>query len=899
MLQSIKIFFFLLLCMSTGSVFAQQVKLSGKVIDSTQVGLEMANVIAFEKETNAMKGYSITDSKGHYKLSLEGGKVYNIRVSYIGFETKVEELNLGLKDLEFDLVLEGEENTLDAVELTYEMPVTIKGDTIVYDADSFSNGTEKKLEDVLENLPGVEVDDNGEVEVEGKKVTKVLVNGKEFFDGDTKVATQNIPADAIAKVEVLKNYSEVGAVSKVRNNEDNIALNIKLKTGKEKFWFGDVSAGAGASETDPSQEVKYNIKPKLFYYSPNSSVNLLTNFNNTGEPPFSRQDFFRFTGGLRNGPRESMTNVNVSDGGLGFSNTQNNRALEIVSNFAAVNFTQKVNDKVDIGGFGIVNNNQTIIKTESRTLYNESGLEENRLVNTNQETTQGIAKLNLDYVANANFQLDYSAIAKQNNALEATDVNSTARAEADTNLDEKPVSVNQNLNMYYTLNSKNIFALESSYLYQYNDPLFNSLSTDQPFSVLPTDPNQSIYNLFQFKEIRTHKIDFKLDYYYVINQKSNLNIAFGTTYLDQYYSSFINQKLDDDSIKTLDESDLVNDVDYTFRDVFGGVFYNMVSGIFTLRPGLTVHSYHTDDVQKNTEHVVDQTVLLPSVYARLQFKSSESLRFNYQMTTEFVDVGSRAEGYLLTSYNRLFGGNRALDQATYNRYSLSYFMFSMFSFTNIVARLSYDKKTDAIKNQVVLLNNGVDQVSTPINSEFADESFTALLRYGRTFKTLKVNASANLNQSKYTNIVNDEPVTADNLSQTYRVSLASNFKKAPNLELGYQKNLNKYTDQKSTTDQPFAKLDAIFLKNFILTADYSYYSFVNEGQNLENTYGFLNAKLYYQRQDSKWEFFLTGNNLTNNSNLVSDSFNQISNATQTTSYFVQPRLWLLTVKYNL
>ncbi|MGB0837742.1 MAG: carboxypeptidase-like regulatory domain-containing protein [Flavobacteriaceae bacterium] len=885
--------------MSTGSVFAQQVKLSGKVIDSTQVGLEMANVIAFEKETNAMKGYSITDSKGHYKLSLEGGKVYNIRVSYIGFETKVEELNLGSKDLEFDLVLEGEENTLDAVELTYEMPVTIKGDTIVYDADSFSNGTEKKLEDVLENLPGVEVDDNGEVEVEGKKVTKVLVNGKEFFDGDTKVATQNIPADAIAKVEVLKNYSEVGAVSKVRNNEDNIALNIKLKTGKEKFWFGDVSAGAGASETDPNEEVKYNIKPKLFYYSPNSSVNLLTNFNNTGEPPFSRQDFFRFTGGLRNGPRESMTNVNVSDGGLGFSNTQNNRALEIVSNFAAVNFTQKVNDKVDIGGFGIVNNNQTIIKTESRTLYNESGLEENRLVNTNQETTQGIAKLNLDYVANANFQLDYSVIAKQNNALEATDVNSTARAEADTNLDEKPVSVNQNLNMYYTLNSKNIFALESSYLYQYNEPLFNSLSTDQPFSVLPTDPNQSIYNLFQFKEIRTHKIDFKLDYYYVINQKSNLNIAFGTTYLDQYYSSFINQKLDDDSIKTLDESDLVNDVDYTFRDVFGGVFYNMVSGIFTLRPGLTVHSYHTDDVQNNTEHVVDQTVLLPSVYARLQFKSSESLRFNYQMTTEFVDVGSRAEGYLLTSYNRLFGGNRALDQATYNRYSLSYFMFSMFSFTNIVARLSYDKKTDAIKNQVVLLNNGVDQVSTPINSQFADESFTALLRYGRTFKTLKVNASANLNQSKYTNIVNDEPATADNLSQTYRVSLASNFKKAPNLELGYQKNLNKYTDQKSTTDQPFAKLDAIFLKNFILTTDYSYYSFVNEGQNLENTYGFLNAKLYYQRQDSKWEFFLTGNNLTNNSNLVSDSFNQISNATQTTSYFVQPRLWLLTVKYNL
>ena len=109
------------------------------------------------------------------------------------------------------------------------MPVTIRGDTLIYNADSFKNGTERKLEDVLKKLPGVEINDDGQIEVEGKIVAKVMVEGKEFFDGDSKLATKNIPANAVDKVQVLKTYSEVGQLSGVTNNQDNIAINIKLK----------------------------------------------------------------------------------------------------------------------------------------------------------------------------------------------------------------------------------------------------------------------------------------------------------------------------------------------------------------------------------------------------------------------------------------------------------------------------------------------------------------------------------------------------------------------------------------------------------------------------------------------------------------------------------------------
>ena len=176
----------------------------------------------------------LPNDKGKYKLSLEKNATYKLQVSYIGMKTFEEIITTKELNIDKDFSLKPD-NALDAVELTYEMPVTISGDTLTYNADSFKNGTERKLEDVLKKLPGVEVNDDGEIEVEGKAVSKVMVDGKDFFDGDSKLATKNIPANAVDKVQVLKNHSEVSQLSGVTNNQDNIAINIKLKEGKEEF----------------------------------------------------------------------------------------------------------------------------------------------------------------------------------------------------------------------------------------------------------------------------------------------------------------------------------------------------------------------------------------------------------------------------------------------------------------------------------------------------------------------------------------------------------------------------------------------------------------------------------------------------------------------------------------
>ena len=118
-------------------------------------------------------------------------------------KSAAERLETLTSDITKDFVLQ-EDNLLDEVELTYEMPVTVSGDTLTYNADSFNKGTERKLEDVLENLPELKSTMTARVEVEGKVVTKVMVEGKDFFDGDSKLATKNIPSNAVDKVQVLK-----------------------------------------------------------------------------------------------------------------------------------------------------------------------------------------------------------------------------------------------------------------------------------------------------------------------------------------------------------------------------------------------------------------------------------------------------------------------------------------------------------------------------------------------------------------------------------------------------------------------------------------------------------------------------------------------------------------------
>jgi hypothetical protein len=873
-------------------LISQNVKLEGVVKNKAGEPLEMANVIAFKKGTKFLQSYSITDSKGNYKLSLEENESYTLKVSYLGFNTQDLDVDISNNSggLTKDIILEEVNEALSEIEITYEMPVKIVGDTIVYNTDSFTSGKEKKLEDVLKKLPGIDIDENGEVEVEGKKVQKVLVEGKEFFDGDSKLATQNIPASAIDKVEVLKNYNEVSGMRGVTNNEDNIALNIRLKTGKDKFWFGEVNAGIGDNE-------KHILKPKLFYYSKNKSVNILADFNNIGETPFTMRDYFRFTGGLRGGMQGSGTSFNVSSGGLGFMTVQNNKAQEIISKFGALNFSLTPKKSLVFNGFAIVNDSETDMFTQSNTIYNKTNLAENSETSAVQGSKLGMLKFSTTYKPNNNVHIDYDIFGKLSEQTEFMDVTSSNRGVLETYKEEKPVSLNQNFNVYYTINDKNIFAAEIQHLYQKDQPLYNSLASTQPFDLIPSSNGENSYNIIQNQKSNTNKLDAKFDYYYLLTPKSNINFSLGSTVSGQTFTSNISQELDNGSTIDFSESFLNNDVDYNFSDLFLGVHYKMVSGIFTFNPGVTLHNYATKDVQLGTTSKDNLTKILPDIYANLQLKSSESLRFNYAITSQFSDINTVSEGYILDTYKSLSRGSRTIENSLRHRYSLNYFSFSMFSFTNINASINYTKNLNRVKNNSELI--GVDRISFPVNSDFADESLSAYFRYGKTYSKLKTNFRANVSNSIFNNIINDAQIKSKTLTHSYQGSVATKFKDAPNFEIGYQKSFTEYSNTGSTTDRPFANIEIGFLKNFILTADYSHYNYSNDEKTVKNKYSFLNANLYYQQKESDWEFKLSANNLTDNKSINSDNYNEVIDSNSTSLYFVQPRLIMFSIKFNL
>ncbi|WP_298366073.1 carboxypeptidase regulatory-like domain-containing protein [uncultured Lutibacter sp.] len=874
---------------------SQNVKLEGFVKDAEGNPLEMANVIAFKKGTNFLQSYSITDQNGKYKLSLEDAEEYTIKISYLGFDNLNTDIEIDNndKDLSKDFVLVQASESLDEVEITYEMPVKIVGDTIVYNSDSFTTGAEKKLEDVLEKLPGIEIDENGEVEVEGKKVQKVLVEGKEFFDGDSKLATQNIPANAVDKIQVLRNYNEVSGMKGVTNNEDNIALNIKLKTGKDSFWFGDVTAGAGDNE-------KHIVKPKLFYYSPKKSINVLADVNNIGDVPFTMRDYFRFTGGLRGAMSGGGTSFNVSSGGMGFATMQNNRALEVDSKFGALNFNFSPKKTLDLNGFAIVNDSETTMLTESRTIYNQSGDVDIKDVNALQGSELAMLKFSSTYNPNTNMHIDYDIFGKVSRQTELNDVTSSFDGDIDTNLEEETGSLNQNFNLYYNIDENNIFAAELQHLYQNDEPLYNALTTRQPFDIIPItqDNDGDLINLFQNSKTNTNKFDAKLDYYYLLNKKSNINVRLGATFSGQDFNTSMSQELSDGSVINFNNEELINDVNYNFSDVFLGLYYKVQLGDFTLNPGVTVHQYNTKDIQLGSENKDDLVRVLPDFYAKYDFNSSANIRFNYGITSQFSDVENVAEGYLLSNYNSLTQGFRDIESSLRHRYSLNFFSFSMFSFTNINANISYTKNVDNVTKSSSPLGGG-NRISTILNSDFSDESLSGSFRYDKTYSRLKTRFSTSISQNIYNNIINNIWSKTKSLTHSYKGSVATKFKNAPNFEIGYQKSFTDYTDTGSTTDRPFANFEASFLKNFIFTADYSYYNYENDEGTVKNDYSFLEAALYYQQKDSPWEFKLSVDNLTDNESINRDSLNQIVDSNTTSLYFVQPRIWMFTVKYNL
>jgi hypothetical protein len=891
------------------SISYGQVKFEGVVTDSLKVAFELANVIAINQETRGLESYGITDFQGKYKLELGKNGTYEIQVSYVGMTTFKEILSTKESDIVKDYILQPE-NALDEVELIYEMPVSIRGDTVVYNADSFNTGTERKLEDILENLPGVEINEDGQVEVEGKVVNKLMVNGKDFFDGDTKLATKNIPSKAVDKIQVLRNYSEVGQLSGVRNNRDNVALNIKLKDGEENFWFGDVTAGAGIA---PENEL-YILQPKLFYYSPKYTLNFIGDLNNTGEAALTRRDIRGFGGGFRAPSSSSGTNINLGDNSLNFLTTQEN-ALEVENKLATGNFSYSPNKGLDLSGFLIYNSSRILSRETSFVQYTNPDLgipDEATEQSGRERSNQALLKLSASYQPNLNNQLNYDVLGRTSNDSQTQNNFSSVLGNTSQLEEVKPYSINQNVNYYYTLGETNIFAFEAQHLIKNEDPFYNAVLVNDPngedafdttADALGLDTSLTNYNLGQNRRIASNQLDAKLDYYKILNAKSNLNLTLGTILSRQEFNSNIFQFLTDGSqfeiTPTINEGLAINDTEYNFSDVYLGLHYRLKTGMFTITPGFSVHAYGNKNIQFGETFKDNFFRLLPDFETRIQFKKSESLTVNYAMQNQFTDVTRLAQGLVLNNFNSIQFGTPDLQNALSHNVSLLYSSFNLFNYTNVFARAAYTSNIDQVRGLTNFEN--VIRTSTFFNSNFADENVSVVGRVQRTFGKVRTSVNANFNYSKINQFIQGQQSLNEGFTQTYTPGIRTNFKVAPNINFRYRYSVtNNNQGNRETafvTNAPSVDFDAYIWKKLTVRTNYTY---TNQDLGNGDSQSFQNwdASLAYRKdRDAKWEYEIKATNILDIDSQVRNSANDLSVFTSET--FIQPRFLTFRVVYTL
>ncbi len=876
----------------------QKIAFVGDVRDSLGAPLEFANVLAMDTIKNTIASFGVTNKQGEFRLSLVEGKVYKLKVSFIGFLPFEKVFTArDTKGVPFLITLSSDVKQLDAVEVVTEMPVLIQGDTITYKTDVFTQGNERKLGDVLEDLPGFEVDENGEVKVQGKKVDKVLVDGKEFFEGDTKLATKNLPANVVDRVQVLQNYNDVGPLSSV-NNSQQMALNIQLKDDKKRMVFGDITAGGGP-------ENRYRAHINAFYYDPKVNINFIGDANNVGELAFTMGDYFRFGAGLGSFASRSGSRFNVSSDQTGIPMAQRNNAQELNNQLGALNYNFNPNPRWRFSGFAIGSKvNNTLGSVQLRNYILQPGDNQEVLTSAqNVRSTGGLAKFAAKYIPNPNLQIDYSVFGRLTDIENRDTQNSQFTGftnEISGLTTQQPLALEQQLRAFYAPDEKNVLSFEGSYKYQEQNPTYDLATTQQPFaSIIPLLGSGEDYNLIQFKDVVTHNQEAALNYYRILNKTNHINFKIGNSYSSQELNSSMLERTSDGTDNVISENGLTNLVDYTFQDYYAGILYKTKLGKLTLTPALNLHYYDIENVQNGTSEGFTKTLLLPSVTARYQFRSSHTLTVNYNVNAQFTDVQNVAQGIIVRGYNSLFGGNPLLQNSWYHRTAVNYNNFNMFNNFNVFGGLTYQRKFDDITN--IIQFNGLERVNTPINIDPANDILSGYANMSKRYGNFRLSGSGTWTRSTTNNRISDIDNENVNFQQSYKFGVSTSITPKVQFDLGYEVMFSKYEARsvisKFENHRPKAGLDIDFLKGFNFDVDYEYNSYLNKSNDTETNYDLLNAKLRYRKDKSPWEFRIEGMNLMNTTGIRRDSFSE--SLISTFEYFIQKRYWLFSVMYDL
>ena len=371
---------FLFLFSSYGQNF---VTVKGKIIDeNTKLPLESATVYLTSKKDSTVIDYTISEKNGNFEIrTRKSNEAVILKGSFLGYQNFKKEISSLNENLELGTISLIESGTsLDEVVVKGEAPpIRIKNDTLEFDAASFKVGADANVEKLIKQLPGVEISPEGKITVNGKEVNQILVNGKPFFGKDGKIATQNLPAEIIEKIQVVDTKTKAEELSGEAASSEEKTINLTIQEDKNKGFFGKVMGGYGSDE-------RYESSLLLNWFKGERKLSVLASANNINSVGFSMNEIFDNMGGGRN------SSVYVGDDGSFGINGMNfggNNGLT-TSNLVGINFADKWFEKVDMSSNYFFTNAETDnVSRSSRTnllpnetTFTESNSTSNRIGNS-------------------------------------------------------------------------------------------------------------------------------------------------------------------------------------------------------------------------------------------------------------------------------------------------------------------------------------------------------------------------------------------------------------------------------------------------------------------------------------------------------------------------------------
>lgn len=281
---------------------AQRVTIRGVVRDAIdREALPRVSVRLLTAKDSTYVTGTTGDNNGNFTLQPVAQGRYIAQFSFLGYQTQcvnvAPEQGRTRYDMGEILLSTGDILLAEATVVGKAPEVVVKEDTVEFNADSYKTQPSAVVEDLLKRLPGVEVDETGKITANGKEVTKILLDGKEFFSDDPKVASKNIPVEMVQKLQVVDRKSDLARITGVDDGEEETVINLTIKPGMNQGWFGEIQGGYGyrlLNNPDGASPHRYQGGAMVNYIKDDDQFTLIANSNNVNSMGFTDQGQGRF-----------------------------------------------------------------------------------------------------------------------------------------------------------------------------------------------------------------------------------------------------------------------------------------------------------------------------------------------------------------------------------------------------------------------------------------------------------------------------------------------------------------------------------------------------------------------------------------------------------------------------